>query len=68
MNGQNTQKSSAAQQLLTVSEAAKQLKLTEKALRQILHRGAGPPLIRLGPRTIRISRVDLDRWVFSKRG
>lgn len=55
------------QQLLTIEEAAVVLGMTEKALRQRLHRGEGPPIYRLSERTIRISRCELTDWLANHR-
>lgn len=58
---------SQSQALLTIPEAAERLRLTEKALRQIMHRGEGPPIIRISPRNIRIAVADLKDWLNERR-
>lgn len=49
-------------ELLTVSEAARRLKLSESYLNKARLTGGGPRFVRLG-RAIRYSVVDLDTWV-----
>jgi excisionase family DNA binding protein len=67
MMTKETPKKHPPQTLLTIPEAAEYLRLTEKALRQVIHRGDGPPLIRLGVRTIRILSSDLETWVMERK-
>ena len=50
------------QALMTVTEAADYLGLSEKALRRRIDRRA-VPVVRLGPRTIRFSQLTLDVWM-----
>jgi len=49
--------------LLTISQAAVYLGLTDKALRNRIDRGSGPKIIRLGPKTIRIKSSDLEAFI-----
>lgn len=49
-------------ELLTVSEAAHRLKLSESYLNKARLTGGGPRFVRLG-RAIRYSVPDLDAWV-----
>jgi excisionase family DNA binding protein len=49
-------------QLMTVAEAADYLNLSPKALRRRIDRRA-VPIVRLGPRTIRLSQLTLDVWM-----
>jgi excisionase family DNA binding protein len=52
-------------ELLTVSEAAHRLKLSESYLNKARLTGGGPRFVRLG-RAIRYSVADLDAWVQSR--
>lgn len=53
-------------ELLTVSEAARRLKLSESFLNQARSAGGGPAYVRLG-RAIRYRESDIDAWV-AERG
>jgi excisionase family DNA binding protein len=50
--------------ILTPEQAAKILKVSTRKLRTLrATRGAGPPFLRIGYRTIRYRRADLEAWV-----
>jgi predicted DNA-binding transcriptional regulator AlpA len=49
--------------LLTVQEAAKEIKFSPGSFRTRISRGQGPRVIKLGPGTIRIRRRDLEAWL-----
>ncbi len=52
-----------ADELLTLDEAAAELKISREALYRWRRRGTGPPSIRLPGGTVRIWRSDLTRWL-----
>lgn len=53
-------------ELLTAGEVSAYLRVTEAALAQMRYRGTGPDFVRLGPRSIRYRREDLNRWIESR--
>jgi len=55
----------AAGKILKDPDAARYVGMSESWLRQtrMLGRTDGPPFIRIGTRTIRYRRCDLDRWL-----
>lgn len=50
-------------QLLTSSQVAEMLHITEEGLRRWRYRGKGPPFLRLGPRTLRYRPEDVQTWL-----
>ncbi|MCB2154949.1 helix-turn-helix domain-containing protein [bacterium] len=53
-------------QLMTVQEVADYLHVSEKSFRHIMARGDGPSQYRLGPRTIRFLREDVETWLMDR--
>lgn len=51
------------EQLLDYRQAARFLGITPGNLRVRVHRGLGPPVIRLGPRSVRFRERDLRAWM-----
>ena len=51
------------QSLLTSSQVAEMLHITEEGLRRWRYRGKGPPCLRLGPRTLRYRPEDVAAWL-----
>jgi len=50
-------------ELLTTKEAANYLGMPESTLRWWRYIGTGPASFKLGPRTVKYKRSDLDEWV-----
>jgi len=49
--------------VMTVSEVAAYLGVGRTSAYQLVNRADGPPVMRLGPQTIRVRRADLDDWL-----
>jgi len=54
-------------ELLTSSQVAKRLLLTEQMLRVWRKQGTGPPYFKLGHHTVRYSVADLEIWLAEKK-
>lgn len=54
-------------ELLTVQSAAQRLQIAPEVLRKLIRRGVGPPVVRLGPRRIRIAEQDLEEFILRHR-
>ena len=52
---------------LTIGEAADKIRISRRHLRKLMAEGDGPPVIRLGRRTI-IRREALLHWLVSREG
>jgi excisionase family DNA binding protein len=48
---------------MTREQAAEYLNISVDALAMHAYRGSGPPYVRLGHRTIRYRKADLDQWL-----
>ena len=53
-------------ELISIRQAARLLRLAERALRQAVRSGE-LPAYKLGERTIRVDMADLQQWVQGKR-
>ncbi len=54
-------------ELLSPADAARRLGVTEQWLEDCRRRRAGPPVHRLGHRTVRYAIADLDSFIASRR-
>jgi excisionase family DNA binding protein len=57
----------ADDELLTPEEAAELLKLSVYHLARLRREGGGPAYSKVGHRTVRYSRVDIDAWLAAGR-
>jgi hypothetical protein len=53
-------------ELLSPAEAARRVGVTEQWLEDARRRRVGPPVHRLGHRTIRYERAALEKWIASR--
>lgn len=51
--------------MMSYEELAELLSVKLATLRTWVHRGVGPPPVRLGPRTTRFRRADVEAWIAS---
>jgi len=54
-----------ANDMLTLDEIAEVAKVTKPTLRRWLRMGLMPSPVRLGPRSLRFRRADIDNWLSS---
>ena len=50
-------------EILLLKEAATQLRVSQRHLERLIHKGDGPPLVALGTRRVGIRFADLKKWV-----
>lgn len=53
--------------MLDTREAAARLHLSPRTLEGLRVRGEGPPFIKLGARSVRYAKGDLEEWIASRR-
>lgn len=53
--------------LLTRDEVRDLFGLSQRFLEAAVHTGDGPPRIKIGHRTVRYLREDVERWIASRR-
>lgn len=54
-------------ELWTTAQVADHLGMTVAAVAALRHRGNGPHYVRIGTRTIRYRRTDVDAWIDANR-
>lgn len=52
-----------SEKLMTATEAGDLLSMTTGALAQLRYLGTGPQFIKLGGRSVRYRREDIDAWI-----
>lgn len=53
--------------LLTLKQCAKEAGTSERHLQRMNSQGKGPPLVRVGDRSIRVTEDDLRAWIRARR-
>jgi excisionase family DNA binding protein len=60
-----TRPGQATTEVLTIAEAAEEIRISRRHLHQLLAEGSGPPVVRLGRRKI-IRREALHQWLVNQ--
>lgn len=53
--------------MLTLNQTAELIGIHKVTLRQMIHRGDGPPAFRIGRRLLKFNRREVDAWLRSRR-
>jgi excisionase family DNA binding protein len=52
--------------LLTTAEAARHCRLSQTTIKALRRSGGGPVFVKLGPKSVRYRRSDLDAWIAAR--